>query len=280
MNSKWKKNLYDNHSYPDNYTDETFLKELKVNVYFKPVTFWNCVSSATLIVNELCTIIIFVVMYLYLHYGWVNPNYILHSTSTITFIAFIVYRICFSNGLKWTITLGHDLRTVLIFVVFGQLFSPILYTLTDTISTDTIYTMTFLMMLIHLVFFEYGVSTTIVSNSLPLSAAVFASICLSSRLASPYEAFILMTISMECFILFPLLRNKIGKSLILTLLLIGFVLYALIMLSLLMATIFVFLVLFLNIFCPLLFTKYQIYKDNIYGPWDEAVVHGLDRSND
>ncbi|KAJ8973773.1 hypothetical protein NQ317_002976 [Molorchus minor] len=107
--------------------------------------------------------------------------------------------------------LGHDLRTVLTFVVFGQLFSPVLHTLTDTISTDTIYTTTFFMLLVHLIYFDYGVSAAIVSNSLSLSAAVFASICLASRLPSAHHAFILMTVATETFVLFPLLRKELRK---------------------------------------------------------------------
>lgn len=274
----WRKNLYENQEYPDNYTDESFLKELQVNLYFKPVSLWESIVGASLLVQELCTVIIFVIIYIFLYNEWVDANFIFYCTSSITLVGFIIYRIYYSSGIK--LMLGHDLRTVLIFLVFGQLFSPVLHTLTDTISTDTIYTMTFFMMLIHLIFCDYGVPAAIVSNSLSLSAAVFASICLSSRLSSPYQAFILITVSIKCFVLFPLLRNKMKNSVISTLLLETFVIGILSTISSLMTFFFILTIVFINVICPILFTKYQGYKDNIYGPWDEAVVQGIDRNND
>ncbi|KAF5282237.1 hypothetical protein FQA39_LY17657 [Lamprigera yunnana] len=269
----WKKNLYENQEYADNYTDDSFLKELRVNVDFQPVTLKETALGATLVVHELCTIIAFVLIYVYLYNEWTDPMYIFYCTSGATAIGFVIYRIRFECTKH---TLGHDLQTVLIFLVCGQLFSPVLYTLTDTISTDTIYTMTFLMMLVHLIFFDYGVSAAIVSNSLSLSAAVFASICLSSRLASPNQAFILITVSIKCFVLFPLLRSKIKKSFCLTIAFVSFVTYFLMSVSTIMTLIFIFTIFFLNVICPFLFTKYQTYKHNKYGPWDEAIVKGVD----
>lgn len=271
----WKKNLYANQEYPDNYTDESFLKDLRVNVHFKPVSLQDSALGATLIVHELCTVIVFVIIYVYLYNEWSNPNYIVSWTSGATLFGFIIYRICFGT----TYTYGYDIQTVLMFLVFGQLFSPILYTLTDTVSTDTIYTMSFLMMLVHLIFFDYGLSVAVVSNSLSLSAAIFASLCLSSRLASPYHAFILMTISIKCFVLFPLLRNKIKTSFFSTLIFVALVGYFLTTVSILMTYVFISTIIFLNLICPLIFIKFQKYKDNIYGPWDEAVVQDIEMSD-
>jgi len=45
----------------------------------------------------------------------------------------------------------NDLKHVLIFVSFGLGLAPVLYKLTDTISTDTIYTTTSVMLFVHLV---------------------------------------------------------------------------------------------------------------------------------
>lgn len=271
----WKKNLYENQDYPDNYTDrETFLKDLRVNVNFKPLSFYECASGATTLVQELCTVVAFLIFYVYLYNQWIDPSYLFYLTSAATALGFLVYRVFFNSGIKNI--LGQDLRTVLIFIVFGQLFSPVLHTLTDTVSTDTIHTMTFLMMLIHLVFYGYGVPADVVSNSLSLSAAIFASICLSSRLASRHEAFILMTISIKCFVLLPLLRYKFKNHMLVTLLFIIFTIYILLSVSFFLTWLFILAIIFLNIICPILFIKYQKYKDNIYGPWDEAIVHDTD----
>ncbi|KAB0795839.1 hypothetical protein PPYR_09900 [Photinus pyralis] len=268
----WRKNLYENQEYPDNYTDESFLKDLRVNVHFQPISLKDSTLGATLIVHELCTVIVFVIIYVYLYNHWSEPNYIFSWTCGATLFCFVAYR-TFYGSIR---TFGYDLQTVLLFLVFGQLFSPILYTLTDTISTDTIYTMSFLMMIVHLIFFDYGLSVAVVSNSLSLSAVIFASLCLSSRLATPYEAFILMTVSIKCFVLFPLLRNKIKTSFLFTLIFVILVAYFLTTVSILMTYIFISTIIFINVVCPLIFIRFQKYKDNIYGPWDEAIVQSID----
>jgi len=49
-----------------------------------------------------------------------------------------------------------DLRTIGTFLLFGLGLSPILMTLTESISTDTIYAMTSFMLLANLLFHDYG----------------------------------------------------------------------------------------------------------------------------
>jgi phosphatidylinositol glycan class C protein len=267
----WKKILYENQPYPDNYTDETFLRDLRTNI--KLVSLSEAIWGDTLLLEEFCTVIAFVLIYVYLFNEWVRPEAIFNISSVLTAASFVLYRFLYTKDVKNRF--GHDLRTVLIFVVFGYLFSPVLHTLTDTISTDTIYTMTFFMMVIHLIFFDYGVSAAVVSNSLSLSAAIFASICLASRLASAYHAFIFITVAIELFVLFPLLRSKVKSFYVIGSLFL-FDAYFLMKSSMLFMMLFILTAVFINIGCPTFFIKYQKYKSNIYGPWDEAIVDDAD----
>ena len=56
-----------------------------------------------------------------------------------------------------SVTAGwDDLRTCISFLAFGLGLSPVLMTLTETISTDTIYAMTCFMLLANLLFHDYG----------------------------------------------------------------------------------------------------------------------------
>lgn len=48
------------------------------------------------------------------------------------------------------------MKTALTFLAFGFGLSPVLMTLTETISTDTIYAMTTCMLLANLLFHDYG----------------------------------------------------------------------------------------------------------------------------
>ena len=58
-----------------------------------------------------------------------------------------------------SLTGWDDLKTALVVAAFGFGLSPILMTLTETVSTDTIYAMTFAMLLTHLLFHDYGADT-------------------------------------------------------------------------------------------------------------------------
>ncbi|XP_019872144.1 phosphatidylinositol N-acetylglucosaminyltransferase subunit C [Aethina tumida] len=272
---QWKKILYENQGYPDNYSDkEVFLRELKKNIEYKEISLFKAISGATILVQEICNVVTFVLVYFYMVNEWAKPNLILSWSSGLTTVGFCWYLVIHSKKVKEKI--GNDFRTVLTFLVFGQLFSPVLHTLTDTISTDTIYTMTFLMTIIHLIFFDYGVSAAVVSSSVSLSAAVFASICLASRLSSAYEAFILLTVSTEIFVLFPILRTELGNNKYITAVMFVIDLHYLLECSGLFAIIFLSVIALANLLCPLLFVKYQIFKENIYGPWDEAIVDDID----
>lgn len=59
----------------------------------------------------------------------------------------------------FSILVKENFKTLSIFLLFGSLVSPVVFTLTKTISTDTIYAMSTLMMITHLVFYDYGCET-------------------------------------------------------------------------------------------------------------------------
>lgn len=273
----WQKNLYGNLDYPDNYTDKTFLEELRTNIDNNAVTVTKCMRGATVVTEEISMVTLFVLIFTYLHNQWIEPKVIFSNLSALAVLGFFYYRLNFKESLKTTVR--EDIRTLLIFLVFGYIFSPVLHTLTDTVSTDTIYSMSFLMMCTHLIFFDYGVSVAIVSNSLSLNAAIFSSICLASRLASPYHAFVLMTVAVECFVLYPVLKTKLHDNLLTKFILVILTTYLLHQVSPTMCILFSLLLLFINCLCPYLFVRWQRHKENIYGPWDEAIVQDVDNIN-
>lgn len=85
-----------------------------------------------------------------------------------------------------------DIKTVACILVFGFILSPMLHTLTKSISTDTIYTITFFTFLLHIMCYDYGMPTALVSRAISLNAAIFGTICLASRLVTSLDAFVLL----------------------------------------------------------------------------------------
>jgi len=51
-----------------------------------------------------------------------------------------------------------------------------------------------------------------VSQSLSLNAAIFASVCLASRLPTMWHAFTTVTVAVEIFVLWPVLRSSLKVS--------------------------------------------------------------------
>lgn len=265
----WKKNLYSNEGYPDNYTDKSFLEELKKNLHVRKLTLLEAILGAGLVTQRLCIVVILALSFYALHRNLISPILLLISTTSFSFI---IYLLLYENTKVMSFWL---MKSICAFVMSGYILSPVLKTLTETISTDTIYATTTVMMCIHLVFFDYGVSALIVSTSLSLNAALFGSICLCSRLQTAFHVFVFITIAVQCFAVSPILLTPIKSSIsmLLSFVTVTFILCTRV--SWLMSGLFVCTAIFINLVCPYYFVKWHSFKDNIYGPWDEAIVQDI-----
>ena len=156
--------------------------------------------------------------------------------------------------------------------------SPILITLTRTISQDTLFAMTASMLFAYLLFFDYRPSASMTSSPISLNAAIFASVCLASRLPSVLHTFAIVSVALTTFALWPALHRRIGGLLppiclhATTAAMIGVSAAAVSYVSVVGCWLLLASHLFIVGFCPLLFVSLQKDKHNIYGPWDEAVI--------
>nr|XP_021208339.1 phosphatidylinositol N-acetylglucosaminyltransferase subunit C [Bombyx mori] len=208
-----------------------------------------------------------------MHNDWIQTYTVIYLFIFITLTCYILYVIIAGSDI-----LRHT-KTVLIYIVIGYLLSPVLHTLTDTVSTDTIYAWSVIMMLIHLIFFDYDVPAAVVSESLSINAAIFSSVCLVSRLSTPFDAFVLLTVSVLFFVLSPhLFKAYSGTTLFngMCFVALFLTLITLYSVSSVLLCYFSFFIVVLCVYCPMMFVKWQRYKDNIYGPWDEAIINNSD----
>lgn len=265
---KWQKNLYSNEGYPDNYTDESFLRDLKRNVNLKHYTYFEALRGATYLTNQISCITSFLLNFYFMYTEEVSPSNALLFNGSITIFCYVLY--------KWLDLSLNDFvessKTLLTVLIFGYIFSPLLHTLTDAISTDTIYSMTFFMMFLNVAFHDYGLKSALVSKPISLNAAIFGSICLASRLSSPCHAFALLVIAAVYFVLYPIFSKRFWKAYFLLPIVFGCC-FCLRMVSLPVLYTYICIVVFINVACPWAFVKLQCHKDNIYGPWDEAIVN-------
>lgn len=265
----WKKNLYENRDLPDNYTDSSFLDELKKNIKPNNVTGIEALTLGASISIQLSIVILFVMVFIWFNNNWIDPHSVFILSAFLTITGYICYTYQLPDMSDCFI---KDFRTALIFLCFGYILSPVLKTLTETVSTDTIYAMTIFMFLIHLIFSKYGSPQISLSDSLSITSSIFGSLMLASRLATPLHAFSLLTVSVQCFVLLPFLLAKIYTKIFISILLILVTIYYLILISKILTYVFIAVTIFVHIVCPFWYVRWQIYKDNIYGPWDEAII--------
>lgn len=265
--------MYENREYPDNYTDGKFLEELRKNIHFEKVTLTEAVLGSLRVVQRICICVLYAILYVYMYNNYIETYTVIYISITVVITSYFLYITAVKTNLL------QNVKTVLAYLILGYLLSPVLHTLTDTVSTDTIYAWAVMMMLIHLIFFDYNVPAALVSNSLSINAAIFASVCLVSRLSTPFDAFILLTVSVIFFVLSPQLFKVYFNTFLfyplfaITLFLTVVGLYSV---SFILLFYFVVLIFVITIYCPFMFVKWQKYKDNKYGPWDEAVINDSD----
>ncbi|GAB6032165.1 hypothetical protein CHUAL_010816 [Chamberlinius hualienensis] len=273
----WRKILYEKQDYADNYVDDSFLKDLKKNLHMKKYILTEAIQASTVVTIEISSVVLFALVYRSIETKKIKADSIFVGTSILTCLLYTLFSFAMRKNGKSDII--KDFKSTGFFLLFGCTLAPILKTLTDTISTDTIYAMSTCMFLLHLVSHDYGIDGAFVSSSLSLNSALFSAVCLASRLGSIEDAFVLLTFSVEVFTLFPIFRRQLPMhpsiwwAVVFTLILAAS--FGLSYISSVCVVIFSGLLLFLNIICPVWFVKWQKYKENLYGPWDEAVIKVL-----
>jgi len=275
---RWRKILYEKQPYEDNYTDETFLNALVKNANFSSYSFTEVIQGSTLVTQQISTVALFVILFLY------TLNHAI-SISSLIWLQIITFSIGFTIRILTDPLFNVEsfftaLRTLVL--LFGSLFSlsPVLRTLTNSFSDDTITSCTSLLLVVHLFFHDYGYvngDSEKFTAPVSLNGVMFASVLLGSRLPSNMHAFVLISIAIEMFALFPIMRHYLKKysvmchnSLTAFMALLTFILFFPI--STTVAVLYGLSMLFISIGCPFwLVFKIQKYKNEINGPWDEAV---------
>ncbi|KAL1839306.1 hypothetical protein VTJ49DRAFT_1669 [Mycothermus thermophilus] len=89
---RFQKLLWVKQSYPDNYTDQaTFLENLQRNPRVRPYDFWPLVADSTVIVQHVCSVILFVVCFVGIFQERVSPVAVVSWSSGATFAGWLLW---------------------------------------------------------------------------------------------------------------------------------------------------------------------------------------------
>ncbi|XP_062516129.1 phosphatidylinositol N-acetylglucosaminyltransferase subunit C-like [Corticium candelabrum] len=269
--SVWRKVLFEKQEYADNYVDASFLQEMRKNVSTETYGLNYLVWHSGVVSQQISSVAIFAVVFALLDMEYLHPTTLFLLTAILSGFAAL-----FLVSVDSTSSIG-DLKTCVIFTVALYGLSPVLKTLTESISTDTIYAMTTFMLLVHLLFHNYGAEGAMVSHAISLNSATFASVCLASRLPTVWHVFVTILFAISLFALGPLTRLKLKMwrpsfDFVSTALLGVVSTVAVFSLSTSLTVLLAIAHVAVIFLCPLWLFRLQKLKNTIHGPWDEAVI--------
>lgn len=258
----WKKLLYLKQPFPDNYTDSSFLSQLKRNTTVTKYSYSKLVEDFSLIILHLLCLFLVTLLFagIYLH-DW-NISIAVIISSTLSILGLIL--------------MNEYLKSYLIFIFMLLIFSPVLKSLTRSSSSDSIWALSFLLFLANTLLHDYAMNNRqyhpILSTNISLSNAIV----LASRLNSNSQVFIFVLFAIQINILLPLFDFKLRKShkyIHYTLFSTLFIIVSLLFLSLLSYKIMLFWWICsasIMFALPSYYLFLQRYKNELQGPWDIA----------
>eukprot|EP00158_Paraphelidium_tribonemae_P003206 Partr_v1_DN25954_c0_g1_i8_m68552 putative phosphatidylinositol glycan anchor biosynthesis, class C len=276
--TRWRKLLYVKQDFPDNHVDETFLEEMVKNANVRWYDYWTLVRDSAVITQHMSTIVIFTAVFVQVYDSTLSIHALILVANALTLLGYVFWEMVLSKALSLPrYTRVKTLKGTILFFTTLLGLSPILKTLTQDTSDDTIWALTFCFFFINMLFHDYSSTHPDIkyTGSLSTNAAIFSSVLLASRLNSNTEVFGLMMFAIDMFALFPIFRRAVRNfspalTIALSVLLVSVTIVVLLGTSLALVTIYAFLNLFITFACPFWLIWIQRYKNEIRGPWDEA----------
>lgn len=260
-----RKCLYVKSHKPDNWTDDSFLDELRKNMNMKRYTYLELVLQTALIGQQLSLLFLFCSAFYFTFAKIIPTGWLLACDLSI--LVFILIVNLFSNFGVLSL-----FPKVLIFALILAGLSPILKTLTEDTSSDTIWALSFMLFVANCIFQKYNESNP---GPIALNAAIFASVLLASRLDSTVQVFGLIALAVLLFSSMPAVRysawkrSKFWHAIFSTaLLFLSFAVSSWINWAYFLCN--VMFNLFVVFVCPFWFIQLYRFKYKINGPWDEA----------
>lgn len=264
----WKKLLYLRQPYPDNYTDASFLDQLKRNTSVAKYSARKLFQDFSLIAFYASLLLL------------VNVNFsAIYAHIWLPYVPTLVSSVLALIWLVLDVSAGaaHQLKAYVVICVLLLLVSPVLRSLTESTSLDSIWAISSMLSCLNIICHDYSLDVSGLYRSALLTNMSFANgIVLASRLPSSTLVFSFLVFSIEVAILVPLLDFRLRKSrpgahyvlVSAVFLLLAYALhYAYGPGLVLLYGVGVFFVL---VMLPWYFVFLQKYKNELQGPWDIA----------
>ncbi|KAK9254088.1 phosphatidylinositol N-acetylglucosaminyltransferase subunit C [Lipomyces tetrasporus] len=198
----WRKLLWVHQPYPDNYVDSSFLSQLKRNLHVQQYSFWALSSDSTVIISHVYTVAIFVCVFVAIYRDKYNPAWFASIGSFCTLVGYFAW-----DGLGEENTTSRTATAKSAILIVSTLLglSPVLKSLTQSTSSDSIWALSFWLFLLNVFFHDYSIgSRKTFPPTLSTNLAIAAATVLASRLSTTLSVFSFLLFSIELFGLFPI----------------------------------------------------------------------------
>ena len=282
---KWEKVLWKRQPYPDNYVDSSFMSQLQMNGNVYLPRFGTIALVSVGIPQQFASVLFFVALFEHLRTGTLSSGTLIAGSTGTTFCIALISSYARENG-----TLLRSIPSIVVLVLTLNALSPILRTLTEATTSDSIWALATVLFGGHLALADYSMTRSLQSplqSTVSLNLAMCASVVLASRLRRDTDVFALLLLALQLFAIYPLLRDRIyvgygnicagatipTTAVPLTLVHVVCAMYTMAPISRLVA----YVVLpgvsvFICVMCPLFMRRAQRWKRELRGPWDEAVI--------
>ncbi|XP_004365140.2 hypothetical protein CAOG_00269 [Capsaspora owczarzaki ATCC 30864] len=324
----WRKILYERQPVPDNFLPPTFLDTVQTNVHVRPYRYWSTVLSSLGVLLQICGVLnVLAIFHLLqslrraddtvdensrngghggLHTAVIESGWIgitdfgswatdrqhtpMHAVAIALAMAIGAVSLLHRTrhgvlSLAW-----ESAKSASLFIASLAFVLPVLFSLTDTISTDTIHAMAAVALILTVAVHDYSFNArndrdgSFLVCASSLNTGMFACVCLASRLSSLSHVFVLVLFATAMFAFAPAAHARIESTVGTVVYTIGSCAITILLLmqaagdrtsKLLVISEFAALTALICLVCPAWLVFVQRYKSELHGPWDEAIIGGI-----
>ncbi|KAG2484621.1 hypothetical protein HYH03_016575 [Edaphochlamys debaryana] len=276
---EWEKVLWKRQPFPDTYTDETFLQQLVVNDSVPDRRFWPVVAASGAVTQQLSCVVALAAVALLLREGRLGAEQLLAACALLLALGYATCALLGRQLLGGSVARGARQCVLLVGGVYGL--TPLLHSLTATVSTDSALALAVALSCAHLFLADYSFVNDVtdrLTGALSLAAGVLAAVLVAGRMRTEAEVFAHVLLSLELFLLSPYARRHVRRSSTaahagLTAAMAAAAAALLWPLSPPSTAAFLAAVAAVTLAVPTALVRGHRFKAKISGPWDEAAPH-------
>jgi len=200
----WQKILYLEQDYPDNYTPPSFLDCVTVNRDLEDRTLWSIIMSALWIADEVMLCVCFFTIFELQFSGFLSHDILLSISIILIPVGYFILYI-----------LGHSMPfrkfivPIYVVLLILTLFTPVLGSLTQSWSDDTLFFIAVILAFFHCIVHPYSDLLEDFRPALSINTILLSSLLLSSRFRTVRSTMVFLIYSFVQFILFPIAWSRL-----------------------------------------------------------------------